>query len=251
MIAFISDIHSNTEALAVCLAKIKQLGAKRIICLGDVIGYGPEPRETLLTVMSVCEFSLLGNHEEGCMFYAPDFNPRARAAIEWTKDQLNRRDRPRDENMRMWKYLGEMRRTHREDNLLLVHGSPKDPVKEYIVPRDAQDKDKMHEWFTRMEDAQLCFVGHSHVPGVYLERGEYKAPAALDGRFVPDGQRAIVNIGSVGQPRDGDPRASFATWDGKAVTFHRLDYDFAATMSKIRAVPQLPDYLAERLAQGR
>src|SRR5687768_10019777 len=156
MIAFISDIHSNMEALAVCLRRIEELGAERIVCLGDVIGYGPEPRETLLRVMGVCEFSLLGNHEEGCMFYAPDFNPRARAAIEWTKEQLNRRDRPRDENMKMWKYLGEMRKTHREDRLLLVHGSPKDPVKEYIVPRDALDRAKMTDWFARLEDAQLC-----------------------------------------------------------------------------------------------
>ncbi len=251
MIAFISDIHSNTEALGVCLDKIRSLGAERIICLGDVIGYGPEPRQTLLSVMDTCEFSLLGNHEDGCMFYAPDFNPRARAAIEWTREQLNRRDQPRDETMRMWKYLGEMRKTHREERLLLVHGSPKDPVKEYIVPRDASDAAKLDDWFQRMEDAQLCFVGHSHVPGVYLEHGEYKPPLSVNDNFTPNGQRAIVNVGSVGQPRDGDPRASFATWDGKTVTFHRVEYDVESTMRKIRAVTQLPDYLAERLAQGR
>lgn len=185
------------------------------------------------------------------MFYAPDFNPRARAAIEWTKDQLNRRDKPREENMRMWKYLGEMRKSHREAGILLVHGSPKDPVKEYIVPRDAMDSDKMTDWFARMEDAQLCFVGHSHVPGVYLEKGAYLAPSQCEQRFQPNGQRAIVNIGSVGQPRDGDTRLSFATYDGTEVAFHRLEYDFKGTMAKIRAVPPLPDYLADRLAQGR
>ncbi|MEZ5965794.1 MAG: metallophosphoesterase family protein [Planctomycetota bacterium] len=251
MIAFISDIHSNMEALSVCLERIRALGADRIVCLGDVIGYGPEPREALLTVMQEAEFSLLGNHEEGCMFYAPDFNPRARAAIEWTKDQLNRRDRPRDENMRMWKYIGEMKKTVREDGLLFVHGSPKDPVKEYIVPRDAQDRDKMADWFERMGDAKLCFVGHSHVPGLYLERGEYQSPGQCGQRFVPGDQRAIVNIGSVGQPRDGDPRLSFATYDGREVAFHRLEYDYQATMAKIRAVEALPEYLADRLAQGR
>lgn len=251
MIAFISDIHSNTEALGACLEEISKLGAKRIICLGDVIGYGPEPRKTLLTVMDVCEFSLLGNHEDGCMFYAPDFNPRARAAIEWTRDQLNRRDAPRDETMRMWKYLGEMRKEHREEGILLVHGSPRDPVKEYIVPRDANDAAKLADWFERMGEAQLCFVGHSHVPGVYLPHGEYKPPLSVDHRYVPNGQRAIINVGSVGQPRDGDPRASFATWDGTTVAFHRVEYDFESTMRKIRAVTQLPDYLAERLAQGR
>src|SRR5262249_38790258 len=90
MIAFISDIHSNTEALTACWRKIDTLGVDRVICLGDVIGYGPEPRQTLLQVMQRAEFSLLGNHEHGAMFYASDFNARARAAIDWTRDQLNR-----------------------------------------------------------------------------------------------------------------------------------------------------------------
>jgi hypothetical protein len=100
MIAFVSDIHSNTEALTAVIAEARRVGATRFVCLGDVIGYGPEPRETLLQVMDLCEYSLLGNHEHGAMYYASDFNPRARAAIDWTRDQLNRRDRPRDENMR-------------------------------------------------------------------------------------------------------------------------------------------------------
>jgi diadenosine tetraphosphatase ApaH/serine/threonine PP2A family protein phosphatase len=251
MLAFISDIHSNTEALEACVSEIEQRRADRIICLGDVIGYGPEPRETLLRVMELCEFSLLGNHEHGAMFYASDFNPKARAAIDWTREQLNRRDRPRDETMRMWQYMGKMPTTHREGNVLLVHGSPKDPVKEYIVPKDAGDREKLAEWFRCMGDAQVCFVGHSHVPGVYLEDGEYLAPDRIGHRWELKDRRAIVNIGSVGQPRDGDPRASFVTFDGGTVFFHRIAYDFASTMAKIRAVPELPDYLAERLAQGR
>ena len=82
MIAFISDIHSNTEALGACLEEIDRLEPDRIICLGDVIGYGPEPRETLLQVMELAEFSMLGNHEHGAMYYASDFNPKARAAID-------------------------------------------------------------------------------------------------------------------------------------------------------------------------
>ncbi|MCC6671413.1 MAG: metallophosphoesterase family protein [Planctomycetes bacterium] len=251
MIAFISDIHSNTEALNTVLAEIDRLEIGRILCLGDVIGYGPEPRETLLTVMQRCEFSLLGNHEHGAMFYASDFNPRARAAIDWTRDQMNRRDKPRDENMRLWKYLGAMKESHREGQMLLVHGSPRDPVKEYMVPKDAEDSAKMQGCFARMGDARVCFVGHSHVPGVYLESGGYRSPDMLNGVFQLGAERAIVNIGSVGQPRDGDPRASFVTFDGSAARFHRVPYDVQGTMAKIRAVPQLPEYLAERLALGR
>ena len=251
MIAFISDIHSNTEALGSCLDEIGRLGADRIVCLGDVIGYGPEPRDTLLRIMDVAEFSMLGNHEHGAMFYASDFNPKARAAIEWTRDQLNLRDKPREENMRMWNYLGEMKETYTEGEILLVHGSPRDPVRDYMIPKDGEDAGKMTECFARMNGAQLCFVGHSHVPGVYPEVGGYVHPDSVDGVFKVGSDRALINIGSVGQPRDGDNRASFVTFDGDAVAFHRVPYDYESTMAKIRAIPELPDYLADRLAQGR
>ncbi|MFO1052333.1 MAG: metallophosphoesterase family protein [Planctomycetota bacterium] len=251
MTALISDIHSNTEALESVLAEIRRLGETRILCLGDVIGYGPQPRETLLRVIEVCELSLLGNHENGCMQYASDFNPKARAAIDWTREQLNRRDRPRDENFKLWTYLDGMKKEHREGPALYVHGSPRDPVKEYIVPKDAEDRAKMQECFARMGEARVCFVGHSHVPGVYPESGGFLAPAQLEGGWPIERERAIVNIGSVGQPRDGDPRASFVTFDGKVARFHRVAYDHPATMAKIRGVAELPDYLADRLAQGR
>jgi diadenosine tetraphosphatase ApaH/serine/threonine PP2A family protein phosphatase len=255
MLAFLSDIHSNVEALTACLAEIDRLQCKRIVCLGDVIGYGPQPRETLRTIMQRCEFSLLGNHEHGAMFYASDFNPRARAAIDWTRDQLSRRDCPRDENMKFWNYLDGMKQEHREGQMLFVHGSPRDPVREYLVPRDANDRQKMDECFAKMGDAKLCFVGHSHVPGVYRKSGGFLLPADIGMAWTVD-DAAIVNIGSVGQPRDGDPRASFVTYEGGTgtggtVRFHRVAYDVQATMAKIRAISELPDYLAERLAQGR
>jgi diadenosine tetraphosphatase ApaH/serine/threonine PP2A family protein phosphatase len=254
MIAFLSDIHSNMEALSVCLQEVERLGCKRIVCLGDVIGYGPQPREALATIMQRAEFSILGNHEHGAMFYASDFNPRARAAIEWTRDQLSRRDRPRDENIRFWTYLDGMAKEKREGRMLFVHGSPRDPVREYLVPRDAGDQDKMDECFAKMGDARLCFVGHSHVPGVYLRSGRFLKPADIGMEWRVD-EQAMINIGSVGQPRDGDPRSSFVTYDGDGeagtVRFHRLEYDVATTMAKIRAIPELPDYLADRLAEGR
>lgn len=251
MFAFVSDIHSNTGALGVCLEKIRGLEVDRILCLGDVIGYGPEPRETLLTTMEVCELSIIGNHEHGCMFYASDFNPKARAALDWTRDQLNRRDCDRGENMNMWNYLSDMKERYREDNFLLVHGSPRDPIREYMVPRDCEDREKMAGCFELFDGAQICFVGHSHVPGVYPESGGFLSPDQLSGVYELGDERVLVNIGSVGQPRDGDSRASFVTFDGEKVQFHREAYDIEATQRKIRAVAELPDYLADRLAQGR
>ena len=250
MLAFISDIHSNVEALTVVLQEIERLGADRIICLGDVIGYGPQPRDTLRTVMQKAEFSLLGNHEHGAMFYASDFNPRARAAIDWTRDQLSRRDCPRDENMKFWNYLDGMKKEHREAHMLFVHGSPRDPVREYLVPRDALDKEKMSECFAKMGDAKLCFVGHSHVPGVYLQSGSFLMPSEIGMQWRVD-QPAMVNIGSVGQPRDGDNRASYVIVDGDVVMFRRVPYDLETTMAKIRRIPALDDFLARRLKLGK
>jgi diadenosine tetraphosphatase ApaH/serine/threonine PP2A family protein phosphatase len=251
VIAFISDIHSNTEALSVVLDDIKSRRIRDVVCLGDVIGYGPEPRECLRKVMELCRLTLLGNHEHGAMYYATDFNPKARAAIEWTKERLNSREFPREQNFELWSYIGEMPETHAEDGILLVHGSPRDPVKEYLLPKDAQDAKKMSECFAKMAGG-VCFVGHSHVPGVYVEDEGYLSPSQIDGTFRLAGtKKAIVNIGSVGQPRDGDPRASYVIFDDGRVEFRRLPYDHARTMSKIRAIPALPEYLAERLAVGR
>ncbi len=251
MIAIISDLHSNMEAITAVKAEMDRLGVKRIFCLGDVIGYGPEPRKALQWAIDECEFSLLGNHEQGCMFYASDFNPRARQAIDWTRDQLNLRDAPREENSAFWNFLDTMQQERREADVLLVHGSPRDPVKEYIVPKDSADEAKMKGCFAKFKDQVVCFVGHSHVPGVYPEAGGYLAPASIDNEYVLGDGRALVNVGSVGQPRDGDTRASFVTYDEGVVRFHRVEFDHEATAAKIRAIPELPDYLADRLGQGR
>jgi diadenosine tetraphosphatase ApaH/serine/threonine PP2A family protein phosphatase len=251
MIAFLSDIHSNTEALTAALAEVERQRADRLLCLGDIIGYGPEPRETLRTIMARCEFSLRGNHEEGALGYASDFNPRARVAIDWTKKQLTPPECPRAESYQFWNYLDKLQKTHREGDVLMVHASPKDPIREYVVPKDAQDKAKMDEWFRCMDGARICFVGHSHVPGVYLESGRYLSPTDVSGTYRLGKERVIVNIGSIGQPRDGDVRASFVLFDGEVVRFVRVPYAFEKTMAKIRATTELDKYLAERLALGR
>lgn len=252
MYAFISDIHGNTGALEAVFEDIRKRGVTKVFCLGDVIGYGPEPRECLETVMEQCEICLLGNHEHGSMYYASDFNPKARAAIEWTKDQLNSKDFPREANFRLWNYISEMPESHRVGEILLVHGSPRDPVREYLLPNDAKDEAKMTGCFAKMEDARVCFVGHSHVPGLYVEGEGFRAPDAVEGGYQLGDKKAIVNIGSVGQPRDGDVRASYVTFDEKArvVEFHRCQYDVDATMTKLRQT-ELPEYLADRLGVGR
>ncbi len=250
MIAFLSDIHGNTAALEAVLEDARAEGAGRFLCLGDVIGYGPEPRECLERIMDICEVCLLGNHEQGAMFYAADFNPKARAAIEWTKDQLNSKDRGRDENFRLWNYISSMPERWSEGEILCVHGSPRDPVREYLLPSDAADPVKMRECFERMGESRICFIGHSHVPGVYEESGGFRSPGEFPEGFRLGAGKAIVNVGSIGQPRDGDVRSSYVLFDGDTVRFRRVTYDVEGTIRKIRDT-DLPEYLAERLAVGR
>jgi predicted phosphodiesterase len=247
--AIISDIHSNVEALDAVLADIDRRKVDAIVCLGDVIGYGPQPRETLIRSQQ-WEVTLLGNHEEACLYHPEDFNERARIALEWTRDQMNRKDCAPEENYKLWAILGQMPTSHQIENALIVHGSPRDPVREYMLPRDAQDVRKMHEVFERV-NSDFCFVGHSHVPGVYTEEPAFLSPARLQEGYRRAQGKALVNVGSVGQPRDGDARASYVTFDGETVWFHRVEYDFRATQRKILETGVLPHYLATRLQEGR
>ncbi len=250
MIALVSDIHGNTAALNKVLADAKAEGADRFFCLGDVIGYGPEPRECLLTIMDLCDVCLMGNHEQAAMFYAADFNAKARQAIEWTKNTLNSPDCPKEENFRLWNYLDKMPERYEEGDLLLVHGSPRDPIREYMLPSDAVDDVKMRGCFAKLGKARVCFVGHSHVPGVYEEGGGFLSPTSFGGTYGRKAERIIVNIGSVGQPRDGDPRASYVLFDGEKIYFRRVAYNIEETARKIRET-SLPEYLADRLIMGR
>lgn len=274
--ALISDLHSNLPALETALADARSRGARRFVCLGDTIGYGAKPRECLDLVMALCGsdpadpaapsgsapleagLCLQGNHEYALLNSAEDFNPKARSAIEWTRTALNEGD-DRERSYRYWDFLGSLAPVERDARALFVHGSPRDPVREYMLPRDVKNPAKMQDNFRRM-DRPVCFVGHSHVPAVYFEDGRLHRPDGTEGPIdlaledVPDParkRRAIVNVGSVGQPRDGDPRLSYALFDGDRVTFVRLEYDIPAAAAAIRAVPELPEYLAERLAIGR
>lgn len=247
--AIISDLHANVEALSVVMEHIAEQGVDDIVCLGDIIGYGPNPREAI-AMTRPARFCLLGNHEEAVLYYGEDFNPKARAALEWTKEQLNSPEYDRTENYELWNFLGNLQETVVEGDIMFVHGSPRVPTKEYMVPSDTRNPEKMREVFALIPG--LCFVGHSHIPGVYTEDLRFLSPSRGGNTWVhTPGTKALINVGSVGQPRDGDPRSSYVVTDGRKVTFHRLDYDVKTTMDKIYAVPGLPNYLADRLIVGR
>ncbi|MCB9833265.1 MAG: metallophosphoesterase family protein [Planctomycetes bacterium] len=249
MYAIISDLHSNIEALDAVLADIDSHAVDAIYCLGDVIGYGPDPIAVLERVKR-CAFILMGNHEEGLMFFAEDFNPRARAALEWTKAQIMDPGLPKDLQHEIWQMIDAMPRSERRAEAIFVHGSLRNETREYVMPGDIGDRRKMNEIFALM-DRGVCFFGHTHIPGVWTESSRYLSPVELGGEYVVPAEKVVINVGSVGQPRDGDNRACYALVDGDKVTFRRVAYDYEATMRKIMRVPELSDTLAARLKIGR
>jgi len=268
--ALISDLHANEPALLTALADARSRGAERFVCLGDMIGYGARPRQCLDWVMALCVpepldpgarpgapalfpgLCLRGNHEHALIETAEDFNPKARAAIEWTRDELLRPSEA-ENGPDYWEFLDRLVPAMTDEVAMFAHGSPRDPIREYMLPRDVQNPEKMAANFERME-RPVCFVGHSHVPAIYYEDGRLFRPHGSEGPYalgVGPSSRAIVNVGSVGQPRDGDPRLSYVLFDGAEITFVRLEYDHASAAAAIRAVPELPEFLAARLSVGR
>jgi predicted phosphodiesterase len=252
MIAILSDIHGNLEALQAVLADIAQHDVEAIYCLGDVVGYGPDP-VACVDLATRFRLSILGNHDQGALFDPDGFSPIAERAIFWTRGQLEESD-PREARERRWEFLAECPRLHREGELLFVHGSARNPLNEYVFPEDVCNERKMQQVFTRVE--RYCFQGHTHVPGVFTEqpdgeRHRFTSPEEADHSHALDGHKTLINVGSVGQPRDGNWRACYVLLDGGRVVFRRVEYDVERTVHKIHAVPELDGFLAERLRQGR
>ncbi len=251
-LAIVSDIHGNLEALTVVMEDIRARGIDDIVCLGDVIGYGPDPNACLDVAIDNFRWCLMGNHEEAVLYGAVGFNPKAKMAIDWTRDQLNDEAQPAEARNRRWKFLGDLRLSAEEQQLEFVHGSPRDPVREYVFPTDVLDHDKLESIFAHV--GRVCFVGHTHIPGVFVAGGRFMPPRD-DGEAVrlpgPADDKMLINVGSVGQPRDGDYRACYLEVRGDTATWHRLEYDVETTVEKIRAVDRLPGYLASRLREGR
>ena len=251
MIAIISDIHSNLEALQAVLEDIEKRGIQRIVCLGDIVGYGPNPRECLDLIMERCEACVCGNHDVA-VFYEPySFNLGAERAAFWTRTCLE--EEPNKEiRDRRWQFLGSRPVKYRWEDFLCVHGSPRKPINEYIFADDVfSNPNKLMDNFRRLEE-MTCFVGHTHVPGVLLDDPYFDPPDELGEPDIFElGERAIINVGSVGQPRDRDWRASYVVLKDDRVEFKRVKYDIEKTVKKIKAIADLDDFLAERLKEGR
>ncbi len=245
--AIISDIHGNLEALSAVLEDIRQQQVQRVVCLGDVVGYGPNPRQCIDLVMQM-EICVLGNHDQAALFDPEGFSSGAERAIFWTRRELESEGET-PENRARWQFLCELPRQHHENGLSFVHGSARNPLMEYVFPEDIHNPGKLQRIFGVMR--KHCFQGHTHVPGVFTADGRFFRPADLSNEYELDDQKTMINVGSVGQPRDGNPMASYVILEGQRITFRRVPYACEETIAKIYAIPELDDFLGDRLREGR
>lgn len=250
--AIISDIHGNLEALTAVLADVEAQNVDELVCLGDVVGYGPNPCECLDVVMRRARFTILGNHDQAALFDPDGFNPVALRAIYWTRDRLDDTSGGRQAMAnRRWDFISELEKHKKVDGIQYVHGSPRDPTNEYVFPETVYDVSKMRSMFERIE--QCCFQGHTHMPGVFTEDLEFVDPSKCDHEFELGKEKLMVNVGSVGQPRDENPRSCYVIFDTdkRRVQFRRVEYDVEATIQKIYAIRELDNMLGDRLRTGR
>jgi diadenosine tetraphosphatase ApaH/serine/threonine PP2A family protein phosphatase len=248
MKAILSDIHGNLEALRAVLDDVARHGAEAIYCLGDLIGYGPDHRGCL-DLATGWPVVLRGNFDQAVLSGAKGFGLYAGRSIDWTRRQLQAPLPDHQTAARRRDFLAGLPCTHREGGSLFVHGSPRDPLHEYVFPEDIHNPQKLGRIFALVD--RYCFQGHTHVPGVFTEDLRFVSPEEAGYVYRLDGRKALVNVGSVGQPRDGDWRACYALLDGDAVRFRRVEYDIETTIRKIRDIDALDDFLGDRLRDGR
>jgi predicted phosphodiesterase len=240
MKAIISDIHSNLEALTAVLDDIDRKGIREIYCLGDVVGYGPNPKEVIDTAKKF-DLVLKGNHD-----YAvgtgdtEDFTYQAAEAVNWTRKKLSSLF-----NDKYKKFLNELFEKHSENRTVFVHGSPRDPINEYIF----EDKNAANIFENYMKDIDYCFVGHTHIPKILYSKGQEIIEIGASENPIQLQPKMIINVGSVGQPRDNDNRACWVCLDNDFLQYHRVNYDYKKTQEKIIKA-KLPEFLATRLGKG-
>lgn len=240
--AILADIHSNLAALTAVLKDIEgKGGVDEVWCLGDIVGYGPEPTECIKLLRKLNPVCVSGNHDLGAAgkLELTFFNPLAAEACRWTAEKLSAAD---------ILYLTELPAKIQRGDFLLVHGSPKDPALEYVMSPTVAERN-----FTYF-DARYCLVGHTHIPMAYKQEEESVSTVTLHPEIglVMIEHRIIINPGAVGQPRDGDPRASYGIYDSEGQIFHlyRVEYDIRATQDKMMQAG-LPIQLVTRLEQGK
>jgi predicted phosphodiesterase len=230
-IAILSDIHSNLEALNRALELIDQESVREIVCLGDIVGYGANPNECVELIRSRCRIVLRGNHDAAAVnpLNAESFTRNARIAADWTRQQLSEANK---------QFLAELPFTAHQDGILFVHSSPYQPQSWYYVLSE-EDLAVAFQSFSE----RICFIGHSHFPGIFTEDGPV--------RSINRTLRHLINVGSVGQPRDGNSKLSFGFFDTEAWSYRNVRSEYPVQIAAEKIIRAgLPRALADRLALG-
>jgi diadenosine tetraphosphatase ApaH/serine/threonine PP2A family protein phosphatase len=241
----ISDVHSNLQALESVLAATAEAGVEETWCLGDVVGYGADPDACTALVRESCDVCLVGNHDLAVLaaIDSSSFSESAAVAVEWTREHAS---------AETLSFLRELEPTGGREGVGLFHASPRDPIWEYVLSIDQAEAN------LDVQEERACLIGHSHI-SLFFTRPVASRPTYAHGAQAGDGAvldvesgEWLINPGSVGQPRDGDPRAAWLELetDDWTVRFHRVSYDIAAAAQAI-VDAGLPSALAERLGAGR
>ncbi|MGJ5092720.1 metallophosphoesterase family protein [Bradyrhizobium oligotrophicum] len=245
LLAIFTDIHANRQAFAACLEVARARGADRLICLGDIVGYGADPEWSVDTVMEIVAeggLAVRGNHDNAVSVASETMNAEAQAAMEWTRGRLSAEQR---------RFLAELPMSIGDDDRLFVHAEASSPLRWRYVQSSADAARSMIA-----TEAQVTFCGHIHRPALYSMSATAKMTSFTPTANMPiqllRGRQWLAVVGSVGQPRDGDPAASFVTFDTKTreLTYCRVPYDVDAAAQRIRD-NGLPPWLAQRLSMGR
>ena len=235
----LSDIHSNLEALRAVLDLCNEEGIEDFLCLGDIVGYGANPKECLHIVRGLKMVYVAGNHDWAVSgrLNPMYFNPVAKEAVYWTQKQLSSEEID---------FLKRLQLVFKNDDFILTHGTLSEPERFYYMMYLSQ----VIETF-RLMDRNLCFIGHSHAPQIIIQQGEEGRPSDTLKIKVKPGYKYIINAGSVGQPRDGNPMAAYCIYDtdSRVIEIKRTPYDIKSAREKILKAG-LPVSLAERLAVG-
>lgn len=243
-IALISDIHSNLEALTEVLKDIEKESIDKIYCLGDIVGYGPNPNECVTLVRDNCEITVMGNHDAAAFSpsMAKEFNKNAKYAIEWTASVLN--DESRD-------FLSSLKLQDKVDDITLVHATPYDPYLWHYISTIEDARFNFNFFKTK-----FCFIGHTHISGLIMfntigNNITIHKPNSFDLSEYSE-NKFIVNTGSVGQPRDKNPKSSYVIFDKEEelITFKRIPYDIKKYQKKMKEIP-MPDFLTSRVEIGK
>lgn len=239
-LAILSDIHANLQALEAVLRDLEKQIPDQVICLGDLVGYGAFPSECIQLIRKHCSQVVLGNHDSVCAGkdFMENYYEEARISLEWTESRLDEEEK---------NYLSKLPYVVEGEQTTYVHASLHQPeLWEYI---DYEESLRLH---FENQNTPVCFAGHTHIPAIFGKKELASAELTWNSPLpLPKDQQILVNPGSVGQPRDQDPRASYVIYDEaqRIVTYRRVRYEIARAQNGIRAI-KMPSFLAERLADG-